>query len=142
MPDVEPPAHFYLSSTFAVHAQSKLSGTGQGASGQVVTQPHRIRCLSNTSADSEFGKRDTGEARAEVNQFGVDAGVEVDVADAAAEIADVELGLGDGGDADRLMVSARKDLGCADARLHHRAVERIALGFGAPIGPHQRRPTE
>src|ERR1700739_1278702 len=76
--------------------------------------------------DSAFGKRDAG----------------VDWADAATWIADVELRLGDGGDADRLMVSAREDLGCADAGLHHRAVERVALRFGSPVGPHQRRTAE
>ena len=67
--------------------------------------------------DSEFGKRDAGEPQTEVHQFPVDAGLKVDVANAAAEIADVELGFGDGGDANRLMVSARQDLVCADARV-------------------------
>src|ERR1700759_4618043 len=83
--------------------------------------------------DSRFGKRDAGEPHAEVHQFRVDAGVEVDIPDAAAEVADVELGLGDGGYADGLMVSAREDLGCAAARLHHRAVERVALRFRSPV---------
>ena len=57
-----------------------------------------------------------------MHQFGVDAGAEVDVADAAAEITYVELGLGDGGDADRLVVSADRisgvpTVGCTIARL-------------------------
>src|SRR5271165_542131 len=86
--------------------------------------------------DSPLGKRDAGQTHTKVRHFGVDAGVEVDVADAATEIADIELGLGDGGDPDRLVVSARQDLGCADDRLYHRAVQGVALGFGAPVGPY------
>ena len=96
-----------------------------------------------------FGTRNFGVAPAGVTKPNtghhhllIDTGLEVEVSDAAPEVADIQLGLGDRRDADRLVVSAREDLGRAEVRLHRRAVERVAIGFGAAVGPHQRGATE
>ena len=105
MPKVDPVAHLLLPIAFAMaHSEIRVvirklrPGVSMGTR-KLLRPPAFV--------DSQFGKRDAGEPHAKVHHFGVNTGVEVDVTDAATEIADVELRLGDGGDADRLVVSAR-----------------------------------
>ena len=118
VPDVEQPVHLCLPSCLPCGRTIKIERQPQSAVGAVgQDRPHQHPLIIKHFRCSQFGKRDAGEAVAEVHQFGVNAAVEVDVADAASEIADVELRVGDRGQPDRLPVSGREDLGCTDCRL-------------------------